>query len=137
MANLQLQIITPQKEVLAAETAFVVLPGMMGELGILPDHIPLVTTLDSGVLRYGRDGREVAVAIHYGYAEVESNKVTVLAEMAELAEDIDRARAANAEQKARTQLQSLLKEQQVEEYRMKKYESKLKRATIRQMVAGN
>src|SRR5262245_33301518 len=100
MANLHLQIITPQKEVLSAETAFVVLPGMMGELGILPDHIPLVTTLDSGVLRYSRDGREVAVAIHYGYAEVESNKVTVLAEMAELADDIDRARAANAEQKA-------------------------------------
>jgi F-type H+-transporting ATPase subunit epsilon len=108
----------------------------MGELGILPEHIPLVTTLDSGILRYSKNGKDAAVAVHYGYAEVADNKVTVLAEMAETADDIDRARAANAEQKARLQLQALLKEQQVEEYRMKKYESKLKRATLRQSIVG-
>jgi len=134
--QLHLQIITPQREVLTVDTPFVVLPGTMGELGILPDHIPLVTTLESGVLKYGRDGKEVGVAVHYGYAEVGDNKVVVLAEMAELAEDIDRARAANSEQKARTQLKQLLTEQQLEEYRMKKYESKLKRAAIRQIVSG-
>jgi F-type H+-transporting ATPase subunit epsilon len=133
---LHLHIITPQREVLSADTPFVVLPGTLGELGILPQHIPLVTTLDSGILRYGRDGKEVGVAVHYGYAEVQGDRVTVLAEMAELAEDIDLARVKNAEQKARTQLKQLLTEQQLEEYRMKKYESKLKRAMIREKLVG-
>jgi F-type H+-transporting ATPase subunit epsilon len=133
---LHLHIITPQREVLSADTPFVVLPGTLGELGILPQHIPLVTTLDSGILRYGRDGKEVGVAVHYGYAEVQGDRVTVLAEMAELAEDIDLARVKNAEQKARTQLKKLLTEQQLEEYRMKKYESKLKRAMIREKLVG-
>lgn len=133
---LHLQIITPQREVLTANTPFVVLPGTMGELGILPHHIPLVTTLDSGILRYEREGKEVGVAVHYGYAEVRGDTVIVLAEMAELAEDIDLARVKNAEQKARTQLKKLLTEQQLEEYRMKKYESKLKRAMVRQNLVG-
>ena len=132
--NLHLRIITPQKEVLTADTPYVVMPGSEGELGILPQHVPLVTTLDSGVLRLSREGKEVAVAVHYGYAQVHGEQVTVLAEMAELAEDIDAARAANAEQRAREQLQKLVAEQQVEEYRMKKYESKLKRAAVRQSL---
>lgn len=133
--QLHLQITTPQREVLSVDTPYVVLPGILGEMGILPDHMPLVTTLDTGVLKFSRGGKEELVAVHYGYAEVHDNKVIVLAEMAELAEDIDRARAANAEQKARTQLKQLLAEQELEEYRMKKYESKLKRAAVRQLVA--
>jgi len=132
--QIHLQIITPQREVLATDTAYVVLPGSLGELGILPQHIPLVTTLESGILKYGRDGKDVGVAVHYGYAEVRDNAVIVLAEMAELADDIDVARVKNAEQKARTQLHTLISEQQIEEYRMKKYESKLKRALVREQL---
>ena len=131
---MNLRIITPQREVLATDTPYVVLPGSEGELGILPQHVPVVTTLDSGILRLARDGKEIGVAVHYGYAQVRDDTVTVLAEMAELAEDIDVARAANAEQRAREQLQKLIAEQQLEEYRMKKYESKLKRAVVRQTL---
>jgi F-type H+-transporting ATPase subunit epsilon len=134
--QLHLQIITPQREVLSTNTPFVVLPGTLGELGVLPQHIPLVTTLGSGILRFGRDGKEVGVAVHYGYAEVRGDAVIVLAEMAELADDIDLARVKNAEQKARTQLQRLISEQQIEEYRMKKYESKLRRAMVREQLMG-
>ena len=134
MSQLHLRIITPQREVLAADTPYVVLPGTMGELGILPQHVPVVTTLESGVLKLSREGKEVGVAVHYGYAQVNGDKVTVLAEMAETADDIDVARAKNAEQRAREQLKKLISEQQLEEYRMKKYESKLKRAMIRQSL---
>jgi F-type H+-transporting ATPase subunit epsilon len=132
--QLNLRIITPERELLHLQTPWVTVPGTEGELGILPHHIPLVTTLDSGILKCERDGKELWVAVHYGYAQITQEGVIVLADMAETADDLDVARAKNAEQKARAALRTLLEEQQLEEYRMKKYESKLKRAMVRQTL---
>jgi F-type H+-transporting ATPase subunit epsilon len=132
--QLHLQIITPQREVLNLQTAWVVLPGSEGELGILPQHIGLVTTLGSGILTYGAEERTQGVAVHYGYAQVHDDQVIVLAEMAETAEDVDLARAVNAEQRARSELGRALGEQLAEETRMRKYEGKLRRSLVRQQL---
>jgi F-type H+-transporting ATPase subunit epsilon len=133
--QIKLQIITPHREVLSTDTPWVVLPGSEGELGILPHHIGLVTTLGSGILKFGAGEKTTAVAVHYGYAQVHEDQVTVLAEMAETASDVDLARATNAEQKARGELNRALGEQSAEETRMQKYEGKLRRSLVRQQLA--
>ena len=131
--NLQLEIVTPQRKILEDETVdAVTLPGSEGELGILPEHVPLMTTLDTGVLSYQIGNERHALAIHWGYAQVEGNRVTVLAELAEKVDEIDLDRAQAAERKAREILKSHFGEDEVEIQRMLKYESKLKRALVRQ-----
>ncbi|MEE8397327.1 MAG: F0F1 ATP synthase subunit epsilon [bacterium] len=132
--GLNLEIITPRERVLDEEVAWVTLPGTEGELGILPEHVPLVTTMASGVLHYATNAGETArVAVHYGYARVQGDRVTVLSDMAERAEDIDLERAREAERKATEALEALAAE---EEHRMKKFEAKVRRAVVRQGLKG-
>ncbi|MDH5751911.1 MAG: F0F1 ATP synthase subunit epsilon [Deltaproteobacteria bacterium] len=134
---LKLEIITPDRKVLSTETPWVTVPGEMGELGVLPQHLPLLTTLESGVLQYEQSGKPVKMAIHYGYASIIDDKVTVLSEMVEQGGHIDIERAKKAELKAREEIQRLLAKQDEENHRMNKYEAKLKRALIRQQASGN
>lgn len=133
---LTLEIITPLKRVLTAETPFVTVPGTMGELGILPEHIPLVTTVESGILSYEEDGQRKRAAVHYGYAQVEGNKVTVLSKMVEQDGEIDTERARDAEKRAREKLSELAAGQNDEMQDMTKYEAKLQRALVRQSLGG-
>lgn len=133
---LTLEIITPLKRVLTAETPFVTVPGTMGELGILPEHIPLVTTVESGILSYEEDGQRKRAAVHYGYAQVEGNKVTVLSKMVEQDGEIDTERARDAEKRAREKLSELVAGQNDEMQDMTKYEAKLQRALVRQSLGG-
>ena len=108
---LQLEVVTPSQKILHVETQSVTLPGSAGEMGILPNHIPLVTTLESGVLSYWEEkSQRKSIAVHWGYAQVEGNRITVLAEVAEVAEEIDLERAAKAEQKAAKELQKIVSE---------------------------
>ena len=133
--TLQLEIVIPQKKILEDEAIdSVTLPGSEGELGILPEHIPLMTTLDTGILTYQKGSQHHALAIHWGYAQVERNRVTVLAELAEKAEDIDLNRAEAAEKKAQETLRDHFGDEDPERQRQLKYESKLKRALVRQTV---
>ena len=134
-SSLTLEILTPRSRVLSADTPWVTLPGTMGELGVLPEHVPLVTTVDSGVLQYEENGQRRKAAVHYGYAQVQGSTVTVLSEMVELADDIDEERARNAEQRAREELRALIAKQNEEKARLDKYEAKLRRALIRQQAA--
>ena len=133
--RLTLDILTPHRRVLSTETPWVTVPGSEGELGILPEHIPLVTTVDSGILAYEREGQRRRAAVHYGYAQVQGDTVTVLAEMVELAEEVDLERARNAAQRAREMLRQLSAEKEAESQRMDVYEAKLKRALVRQQLA--
>ncbi|HEX9841438.1 MAG TPA: ATP synthase F1 subunit epsilon [bacterium] len=135
MAQLTLEVLTPRQRVLSLETSWLTLPGMLGELGILPEHIPLVTTVDSGILQYEENGQRKRAAVHYGYAQVQGDHVTVLSEMVELGGQIDRQRAQNAEQRAREKLRELIAAQAEERNRLDKYEAKLKRALVRQQAA--
>jgi len=140
MANqLSLEVVTPHRTVLVEGVDSVTLPGIEGELGILPEHIPLLTTLDTGIMSYkSSSGKTQAIAVHWGYAQVEGNSVRVLAELAETADEIDIERAKDAERKAKDILISgapTTSSWEEEENRQNKYESKLKRSIVRQKVA--
>ncbi len=107
--RLTLEIVTPEKVMLKTTADYVTLPGMIGELGILAGHIPLLTSLQSGVLRYRSSGTESRFAIHHGYAEVLDDKITVLATKAEAGEDIDAEAAKEARRKAEQELADAIK----------------------------
>ena len=140
MANqLSLEVVTPYRTVLIEDVESVTLPGIEGELGILPEHIPLLTTLDTGIMSYkNSSGNTQAIAVHWGYAQVEGNSVRVLAELAETADEIDIERAKDAEKKAKDILLTgalTTSSWEEEESQQNKYESKLKRSIVRQKVA--
>ena len=136
---LSLEIVTPQRKVLEAQTEWVTLPGSEGEMGILPEHIPLVTTLETGILTYAGEQGNQSLAVHWGYAQVEKNRVTVLAELAESAEDIDPERARDAETRAKEELSQInlsADDWESEKRRLDKYELKLKRSLVRQQASS-
>ncbi len=108
--NLTLEIVTPQRTLLSEEVDYVTIPGELGELGILPGHVSLLTNLNSGVLSYKNSSKEKKIAVHFGYAEVCHDKITVLANIAELAEDIDPVAAKADQQKAESELMEALKD---------------------------
>lgn len=99
---IQLVIVTPERQLLSGGVTEVTLPGAEGELGVLPGHAPLITELGIGELRYRKtDGMfSDPIAIIRGFAEVLPERVTVLAETAELAEEIDIERAKRALERA-------------------------------------
>ena len=137
--KLNLEVVTPFRTVLNEDVDSVTLPGIEGELGILPEHVPLLTILDTGIMSYvNGSGNTQAIAVHWGYAQVEGNNVRVLAELAETADEIDLPRAQEAEKKAKELLQSgkpNSSEWEDEENRQKIYENKLSRSIVRQAVA--
>ena len=97
MANtLQVDIVTPDRSLFSGRVDMVTLPGSLGQMGILPGHAPLLSTLDIGeiILHIGNGSQFVAVS--GGVVEVRPDKVTILADTAETPEDIDAARAADA-----------------------------------------
>lgn len=100
----RLEIVTPKRIVFDDDVRFVVVPGVEGELGFLPDHAPLVSALDVGVLRVQKDGNTTKIALHGGFVEVRDNKVTVLANAAEMAGEIDKLRAEEAKKRAEDRL---------------------------------
>ncbi len=100
MANLQLDIVTAERLMYSEEVQSVVAPGTAGELGILPSHAPLLTTLAPGELRITQDGDQSAIVVSGGFLEVIGNHVTVLADTAEQADDIDIERAEAALKRA-------------------------------------
>ena len=137
--KLSLEVVTPFRTVLIEDVDSVTLPGIEGELGILPEHVPLLTTLDTGIMSYENgSGNTQAIAVHWGYAQVDGNNVKVLAELAETADEIDLPRAREAEKKAKELLHSgdlSTSELEDEKSRQKIYENKLHRSVVRQAVA--
>lgn len=102
----QLEIVTPEKMVVKDEAEECQLPGKNGYLGILPGHAPLITELAVGEISYKNHGYTRHLSVAWGFAEVLPDKVTVLAETAERAEDIDVQRAQEAKQRAEERLKS-------------------------------
>ncbi len=126
-----LEIVTPNKLLLHEEVDEVVCPGIEGELGILPGHTPLLTTLTIGELRYKKNNVYCSFAISWGYAEITGQRVTVLAEIAEKAEEIDLVRAEEAKKRAE---EILTKEP--EEADFEKAKESLQKALNRLQIAG-
>jgi F-type H+-transporting ATPase subunit epsilon len=104
MATLRLEIVTAERLVYSDDVDVVVAPGIEGQLGILPHHAPLMTMLQPGELLLRKGGEETYLAISGGFLEVFQNKVVILADTAERAEEIDIARAEEARRRAQAQL---------------------------------
>lgn len=102
----RLEIVAPEKKVFSENVDFLVAPGSEGELGILPEHAPLITALNIGIMRVEQEGKKFKVVVSGGFMEVRNNKVTVLANAAERAESIDAARAEEAKRRAEERLAS-------------------------------
>jgi len=104
---IHLDILTPEKVVFSDSIEMVTAPGGLGEFGVLPGHAALITTLETGEVAIKKDNREYWLAISGGFAEVGNDKVTILAEAAELAQEIDIKRAEAAKIQAEEKLKSL------------------------------
>jgi len=128
--SLQLEIVTPERLLVKAETDNVQIPGKSGYLGVLPGHAPLITELGVGEIAYHSEGQTKRMAVAWGFAEVLPDKVTILAEVAEKAEDIDVSRAEAAKQKAEEELKKAGPEGNADA------QAALKRAETRIEVAG-
>src|SRR2546422_8679167 len=102
--QLQLDVVTPERRVLAESVDMVTVPGFGGELGILPGHTPLISRLQTGVLSYLKDGRTMQLHVSGGFVEVNDDRVSVLAEIAERPEEIDAARARLARERIEKKL---------------------------------
>jgi len=100
MATIKLDIVTAEQSVFSGDVDVVVAPGVEGQLGILPHHTPLMTTLQAGELRARKGGEEFSLVISGGFLEVRPDRVIVLADAAERAEEIDVARAEEAKRRA-------------------------------------
>lgn len=107
MPKLSVEVVSAERVVFTGEADMVVAPGSAGVLGILPRHAALLTTLNPGVLRVKDAGNEVAMAVSGGFLEVNNNRVQVLTDAAERAEEIDEARAEEARERAQRALESL------------------------------
>ena len=91
--RLQLDVITPERRLLSEQVDAVTVPGANGELGILPGHTPLISQLQTGVLSYTQGGTTRRLLVSGGFVEVNADRVSVLADLAEQPEEIDAARA--------------------------------------------
>lgn len=111
--TLRLQIVTPEAVALSDDVDMVTLQGVEGEMGILPDHVPLMTEMVPGELVVRKDGRDRFVAVGQGLVEVTGEHVAILTDMAIAAENIDEAKAEEARQRAAARLREKLSAEEV------------------------
>ena len=103
--TLHVEVVTAEQEMYSGEADMVSAPGLVGRLGILPEHAPLITVLSPGALRIVLGGAEETLFVSGGFLEVSNDNVAVLADAAEHADDIDEARAEEARRRAEDRLQ--------------------------------
>jgi F-type H+-transporting ATPase subunit epsilon len=104
MATLKLEIVTPEARTYSEEVDMVTLPGMEGEMGIYPNHIPLMTQIVPGEVIARKGNQEHFLAVGDGFVEITGNHVSILTDMAVRAENIDEAKAEEARQRAEARL---------------------------------
>jgi F-type H+-transporting ATPase subunit epsilon len=104
---LRLRIVTPERQLLDEEVDEITAPGTVGEFGVLPNHVTFLSSLRPGRLLYKQRGQTHTLVVGGGFAEVSDNVMTVLADSAEFANEINTERARTALQKAETELKSL------------------------------
>lgn len=131
MATLRLEIITAERQVFADDINILVAPGIEGELGILPHHAPLMTMLQPGELLIRKDGEETYMVVTGGFLEVRPDKVIVLADACERAEEIDVTRAEEAKRRAEERLTT-----RPPDVEAASIEAALRRSLTRLRVAG-
>src|SRR5580698_4467060 len=101
MANtLKLEIVTPDAKTYSEDVEMVTLPGAEGEMGIYPNHVPLMTQIVAGEVSVRKGGRDYFLAVGEGFVEITGNHVSILSDMAIKAENIDEAKAEEAKRRA-------------------------------------
>lgn len=128
---IKLEIVTGERVVYSDDVDAVIAPGIDGELGVLPRHGALMTTLQPGELRVSKGGQETLMAVGGGFMEVLPHKVTILADTAERADEIDEARAEDA----RVSAQKLIAEGPKDGADLTLAQAAVRRAVIRLKVA--
>jgi len=131
MAPIRLDIVTAEKSIFSEDVDMVLAPGVQGQIGILPHHAPLMTMLEPGELVIKKGGDEVYLAVSGGFLEVRPDRVIVLADSAERAEEIDIARAEEARKRA----QKRLEERYTPGVDAARAEAALRRSLIRLKIA--
>ena len=124
-------MVTPESVIYSDEVDAVVVPGVEGQLGILPHHAPLMTMLQPGELKVRKGGEEIYVAIFGGFLEVRPDRVIVLADAAERAEEIDVGRAEEAKRRAEQQMTNRV----LSEVEKARAEAALRRSLVQLKVA--
>ena len=113
MATLKLEIVTPEAKVYSEDVDMVTLPGVEGEMGIFPMHVPLMTQLVSGEVSVRKGGQDFFLAVGDGFVEVTGERVSILTDMAIKAESIDEAKAEEARKRAEARLAEKIDEEDV------------------------
>ncbi|WP_040207017.1 F0F1 ATP synthase subunit epsilon [Neobacillus jeddahensis] len=131
MKTIKVSVVTPDGPVYDSDVEMVSTKAQSGELGILPGHIPLVAPLQIGAVRLKKDGKTEFIAVSGGFLEVRPDQVTVLAQSAEKASDIDVERAIRAKERA----EQRMKEQRLEHTDFRRAELALQRAINRLAVS--
>jgi F-type H+-transporting ATPase subunit epsilon len=129
--QIQLEVVTPERRLLSEAVDSVTVPGMNGELGILPGHTPLISQLQTGVLSYSKGGATERLHVSGGFVEVNADRVSVLAEIAERPEEIDAARARLAREHAEKTLSAFTGT--VEDFEVAR--ARLERSVVRLQLA--
>jgi F-type H+-transporting ATPase subunit epsilon len=111
-ATLKLEIVTPEAKTYSEDVEMVTLPGVEGEMGIYPMHVPLMTQIVAGELAVRKDGREYFLAIGEGFVEITADKVAIMTDMAIRAEQIDEGKAEEARKRAESRLQEKLTDEE-------------------------
>lgn len=132
MKKIHFQIVTPEKITYRDDVDSITLPTQMGEITVLPHHAPLISSLKSGEAIIKKDGEEFSIAISGGFLQVQpKNKVVVLADAAERAEEISEERA----EQARIRAEEILKEKRLDKAEMATAAAALEKSLIRLKVA--
>jgi|SRR5579863_6758477 len=130
--EIHLEIVTPERQVVRDSVTEVSVPGKEGEMGILPGHAPLLSLLKVGQLSYVHKGTTYYLAINWGFVEVLPERVIILAQTAERAEEIDMGRAQEAKKRAEDRL-SKVSDSEID---MERARVALERSILRIQVAG-
>jgi len=105
MANtLKLEIVTPEARTFSDDVEMVTLPGVEGEMGVYPQHVPLMTQLVPGEITVRKDGQDLYLAVGEGFVEITADKVAILTDMAIRSEQIDEAKAEEVRRQAEARL---------------------------------
>jgi len=130
--QLLLEVVTPDRLVLSTEAEVVVCPGVEGQFGVLPGHIPFLSALEIGEMYYKAGGKTEYLAVSGGFAEVTGEKVTIVAESAEKGREIDVERAKRAQERAEKRLATA----KTAEVDWTRAEAAMRRSLMRVKVAG-
>jgi F-type H+-transporting ATPase subunit epsilon len=103
-ATLKLEIVTPEAKVFTGDVEMVTLPGVEGEMGVYPNHVPLMTQLAAGEITARKDGQDYFLAVGEGFVEVTGDHVSVITDMATEAANIDEAKVEEARRRAEARL---------------------------------